>query len=373
MRLFTQYHLNIHSGLTNLSKSSLYLVLPFVLAIQGIFKKVSKPRHIFDCRNTVHRFFRQGVGSIFALLLLVSFCEGVRGQCPANFNISNQIDCKGNIVDFNASFTPGGTNFDYQWERKRPGEASFSGIEGAAGNTNTSPIKLHLTNIGVGGIDINQSKYRLNITCSDGVTVFSTNEATLTVNSITTISGSVNNTLCKGQNISFQVITEGAVPISYQWIKHEDVGWSDVAGEIGQTLTLNNLSPAEAGEYTVRAIFSTTEPPGLSHCAETNYNITRSIVITPTITGPAKVCVNSDDNVYTTVSGNSNYTWNISGGTITAGGTATDYTITVNWNTAGTHTVSVNYTNGTSCTPATPTVYDVNVTSPPATSPIYHN
>jgi len=310
---------------------------------------------------------------IFALLLMVAFNEGVSGQCPANFNIPNQIDCKGNTVDFDASFTPGGTNFDYQWERMRPGDVGFSGIEGAAGNTNTSPIQLHLTNIGVGGIDINQSRYRLKITCSDGVTVFSTDEATLTVNSITAISGLKNNILCNGQNISFQVTTEGAVPISYQWIKHQEVGWSDIEGETGQTLTLNNLLPADAGEYTVRAIFPTTEPPGSSHCTETNYNITRSIVVTPTITGPATACVNSDDNVYTTESGNSNYTWNISGGTITTGGTETDYTITVTWKTAGSHTVSVNYTSVTGCTPATPTVYDVNVTSLPATSPIYHN
>lgn len=309
---------------------------------------------------------------IFALLLLGAFNEWVRGQCPANFNIPNQIDCKGNAVDFYASFTPGGTNFDYQWERMRPGDVSFSGIEGATGNTNTSPIELHLTNIGVGGIDINQSRYRLKITCSDGITIFPANEAILTVNSITALSGSVNNILCEGQSISFQVTTEGAVPISYQWIKHQGVGWTDIDGEAGQTLTLNNLSPAEAGEYTVRAFFPTTEPPGTSHCTETNYNITRSItVIVPTITGPATACVKSDGNVYTTERGNSNYTWTISGGTITAG-TGTN-AITVTWNTAGAHTVSVKYTTETSCTPVTPTVYDVNVTPLPVTSPIYHN
>lgn len=310
---------------------------------------------------------------IFSLLLLVAFNDGVKGQCPANFNIPNQIDCKGNIVDFYASFTPGGANFGYQWERERPGEVGFSGIEGAAGNTNTSPIQLRLSNIGVEGIDLNQSKYRLKITCSDGLTVFSTNEATLTVNSITAISGLKNNITCNGGNISFQVTTEGTVPDSYQWIKHQDVGWSDLEGKTGQTLTLNNLLPADAGEYTVRAIFPTTAPPGLSHCTETNYNITRSVVVTPTITGPAAACFNSEGNVYTTESGNSNYIWNIIGGTITAGGTATDYTITVTWNMAGAHTVSVNYTNGSSCTPATPTIYEVNVMSLPVTSPIYHN
>ncbi|MCX6249114.1 MAG: T9SS type A sorting domain-containing protein [Bacteroidetes bacterium] len=69
------------------------------------------------------------------------------------------------------------------------------------------------------------------------------------------------------------------------------------------------------------------------------------------------------------------YTWAVSaGGTITAGGTATSNTATITWNTAGAQTVSVNYTNGNSCTAASPTVYNVTVnplpvptiTGPPA-------
>lgn len=374
VRLFTLYHFNVHSRLTKLSRSSLYLAQPFVLTIRIIFKKVTKSSHIFGFRNTDHSFFRQGVVIFFVLLLLVAFNEGISGQCPANFNIPNQIDCKGNIVDFEASFTPGGTNFDYQWERERPGEVSFSGIEGAGGNTNTSPIQLHLTNIGVGGTDINQSKYRLKITCSDGVTVFSTNEATLTVNSITAISGLKNNILCTGQNISFQVTTEGTVPISYQWIKHQDVGWSDVKGETGQTLTLNNLLPADAGEYTVRAIFPVTEPPGSSHCTETNYNITRSIVVTPTITGPAIACVNSDDNVYTTETYSTSNTgntflWTVAGGSFTGQGTNQ---IVVTWTTAGTGSVSVTETIGAAGCNATSTL-PVTINAAPNTTGIFHN
>ena len=52
----------------------------------------------------------------------------------------------------------------------------------------------------------------------------------------------------------------------------------------------------------------------------------------------------SSGNVYTTQSGMTGYTWAVSsGGTITSGqGTNT---VTVTWNTAGTQTVSVTYTN----------------------------
>jgi len=94
----------------------------------------------------------------------------------------------------------------------------------------------------------------------------------------------------------------------------------------------------------------------------------------PTITGPASICEATTSNVYTTESGMTGYTWNVSaGGTITAGGGTTDNTVTVTWNTAGPQTVAVNYTNGTSCTAAAATVYNVTVNSLPTTSPIFHN
>jgi protein-S-isoprenylcysteine O-methyltransferase Ste14 len=60
------------------------------------------------------------------------------------------------------------------------------------------------------------------------------------------------------------------------------------------------------------------------------------------------------------------YIWAVSaGGTITSGGTATNNTVTVTWNTAGAQTVSVNYTNANSCTAASPTSYPVTVNALP--------
>ena len=88
----------------------------------------------------------------------------------------------------------------------------------------------------------------------------------------------------------------------------------------------------------------------------------------PTILGPASVCFNSTGNVYTTETGPGihNYIWNVTGGTITAGGTPTDNTVTVTWNTVGNESVSVNYTDINGCTAALPTVYDVVVNPLPA-------
>ena len=82
---------------------------------------------------------------------------------------------------------------------------------------------------------------------------------------------------------------------------------------------------------------------------------------TPTISGPASVCVTSTGNVYTTQPGMTNYNWSVTGGTITAGGTPTSNTAMITWNAAGSQTVSVNYNNAAGCPALTPTVYNVTV------------
>ena len=87
----------------------------------------------------------------------------------------------------------------------------------------------------------------------------------------------------------------------------------------------------------------------------------------PVISGNSTVCEGSTGNVYTTQPGMTNYAWSVSaGGTITAGGTYLDNTVTVTWNTAGNQSVSVNFTSSGVTLPD-PTVYPVTVNpSPPA-------
>ena len=91
------------------------------------------------------------------------------------------------------------------------------------------------------------------------------------------------------------------------------------------------------------------------------YAVNVKALPTPTIaSGPNDVCINSTGNVYTTQAGKSNYVWTVTGGTVTAGGTATDNTVTVTWTAAGAQSVSINYSEN-ACPAATPTVYPVNV------------
>jgi len=67
-----------------------------------------------------------------------------------------------------------------------------------------------------------------------------------------------------------------------------------------------------------------------------------------TVTGPVTPCIGYPGNVYVTQQFMTNYTWSVSpGGVITAGGSSTDYSATITWNTTGPQTVSVSYTGGT--------------------------
>ena len=69
--------------------------------------------------------------------------------------------------------------------------------------------------------------------------------------------------------------------------------------------------------------------------------------VVPLLSGPENVCTGATGNVYTTDAGQANYNWNVTGGTITAGGGANSNAVTVTWPAAGSNSVSVSYTGST--------------------------
>jgi hypothetical protein len=133
---------------------------------------------------------------------------------------------------------------------------------------------------------------------------------------------------------------------------------------ISQPLVNNTSSPATV-TYTITP--TANGCPGLPITAV----VTVNPLPVPVIAGPTPVCVNSINNIYTTQPGMTNYSWSITGGSITAG--INTNTITVTWNTVGTQSVSVTYRDTNGCDPAAPTVYPVVVNPLPSTSPIFHN
>jgi RHS repeat-associated protein len=86
----------------------------------------------------------------------------------------------------------------------------------------------------------------------------------------------------------------------------------------------------------------------------------------PTIQGSSSVCNGATGVNYYTETGQSGYSWSVTGGTITSGlGSSSIY---VTWSTVGTQTVSVNYTNTYSCSAVSPATKSVTVNPLPAPS-----
>ncbi len=98
------------------------------------------------------------------------------------------------------------------------------------------------------------------------------------------------------------------------------------------------------------------------------FNVLVNTLPTPSITGPSSFCGPQAGNTYTTQPGMSNYSWNVStGGTITAGGTASSNTITINWTTLGNHSLGVTYSDPNGC--AAPVAANFNVSVNPVVVP----
>ncbi len=189
-----------------------------------------------------------------------------------------------------------------------------------------------------------------------GTCVQATATGTITVNPrpVPTITGPA--TVCAVS--TGNVYTTEAGMTGYTWVLSAGGTITAGGGTNAITVTWNT-----AGAQTVSVNYANAN--GCTATTATVFNVTANAMPAPTITGPATACVGSTGNVYTTQTGMTAYTWTVSaGGTITAG--AGTSSITVTWTTAGARTVSVNYTNASSCTALTPAVYNVTVNSGPA-------
>jgi uncharacterized protein (TIGR02145 family) len=120
-----------------------------------------------------------------------------------------------------------------------------------------------------------------------------------------------------------------------------------------------------AGAQTISVNY--TNSSGCTATFPTVKNVTVNPRPVPTITGSSSVCSGTTGVTYSTEPFMIGYNWIVSaGGMITAGSTSN--MITVNWTTAGSQTVTVNYTNSYGCTAQQPTVKNVTVNPLPVVS-----
>jgi hypothetical protein len=137
--------------------------------------------------------------------------------------------------------------------------------------------------------------------------------------------------------------------------------WSSVPAGFTSPLPNPTVTPATTTTYTVMQTAISTG------CSNSNsVVITVNPVPVPTLSGPTPVCNKSTGNTYTTEASMSNYLWIIpSGAVVTGGGTTSDNYVTITWNSTGTRTIKVNYTNAFGCSAPAPKTFNVTVNPAP--------
>ena len=166
-----------------------------------------------------------------AAILIVSNPASITG------NPSNQTLCAGQSVIFAATAT--GSNITYQWQTSTDGGISWTDISGANGNT------YSLSNLTTAQ---NDHQFRV-LVFSCNSTGLQSNAAILSVNATTTIvEQPISGNVCEGSSYTLTANVVGN-NLSYQWEVSSDGGntFSPISGAINNSLTINNLTPAQSG------------------------------------------------------------------------------------------------------------------------------
>jgi len=195
----------------------------------------------------------------------------------------------------------------------------------------------------------------INYTTPLGCTLASPNSIAINVVPlpIPTINGTVN--ACLGFTTNVYSTETGMT--GYNWTISPGGVITSGTGTNAITVTWNTL-----GAKTVTVNYTNAE--GCSAAAPSSINVIVNPTSSPTLTGPDAICAGSTGVIYTSQPGYSNYVWNISYGGIITSGASTNQ-VTVDWLTAGTRNISVNYSNALGCAAVVPANITVTVNSTP--------
>ena len=169
-------------------------------------------------------------------------------------------------------------------------------------------------------------------------------------------------TICIGASTT---LGAAAVPVRvYNWTT------SGLNGDVFVSSASNpTVTPTETKAYKLTENNPATGACEATHTVVVTVTGTPTPFITSSVNGP--VCLNSDV-TYTTEAGKFGYIWTHSGGTVTAGGSTSDNSITIKWNVGGAQNVSVTYSNGESCNVGIPAVASLNISTPPVAAGTIH-
>ncbi len=237
-----------------------------------------------------------------------------------------------------------------QWQSSTD-NTNFSSISGAVNATYTAT-------------NLTQTTYYRVVVTSGSCTSATSSSVAITVGqgaSAGTISGA--GSVCAGTNST--TLTLSGYSGSIQWQSSSDnVNFANIPGANGATYTATNLTQTTYYQAVVS---------GSSCGSATSTSVAINIVVvpTPSLTSSANSSVCAGTSVtYTTQSGQlaGSYLWSFTGTAasdynILSGGTASDYTVTVQWLTSGVKTVTVGYQNTGGCAVAAPASLSTTVAS----------
>ena len=253
-------------------------------------------------------------------VLTVGNAAAITGQ-PVNTTV-----CEGQNAVF--TVTGSGTISSYQWQVNTG--TGFVDLPGATSATLTLPAVT---------VSMSGYQYQVNVFSCTAIPITST-IATLTVNSLATISAQpADVTLCLAANASFSVTAAGT-GLTYQWQYAATCAgpWANIAGATNATLNINGVTLANAGAYHVvvtgtcntvtsncatmvvnSPITISAQPTDVNVCLPTN---TASFSVTAAGTGLTYQWQVSTDGgtTFTNIAGETNATLNLTGLTVAQNG-----------------------------------------------------
>ncbi|HEY5408706.1 MAG TPA: putative Ig domain-containing protein [Ginsengibacter sp.] len=217
---------------------------------------------------------------------------------------------------------------------------------------NTAVATVNSSTGVVAGVTTGTATISYAVTDANGCSTIVTQDVTVNALPVPTLSGP--NPICLNSTGNVYTTETGSGIHNYLW---NVVNGTVTAGgtSLINTVTISWLTP---GPKSISVNY--TDINGCIGAASAT--VVNAPGTSPTVSGSQTVCQGTTGVTYTAPSGEIDYSWTISsGGAITAGGTSTDPTVTVTWNTPGAQSVTINYANPGGCSAATPTVWPVTV------------
>ncbi len=261
---------------------------------------------------------------------------------PVSISVSPSANpvCAGTGATFTASPVNGGTTPAYQWK-----------VNGVNAGTNSQTFSYIPVNL-----DVVTCSLTSNASCISGNPATS-NAVTMSVNPILPVSVAVaasSNPACAGEPVTFTATpANGGTNPAYQWKVN-----GTIAGTNSPVLTYTPLNN-DAVNCTLTSAAACTS----GNTAVSNQVVITDYLINPTITGPATNCTGTAA-TYSTEPGMIAYSWNVSAGGQIVSGQATSI-VSVAWNTPGSQSIGVIYSNGAGCNAPAPALLNLTVSALP--------